>query len=86
MSDALHPNMPSEEIQALHLEALKLHCNTRNLVQSGPRKVLAEGLYQWLEAQNETTIGTIECQDEGWTRRVKRHSGKSSTQSTCWWA
>ena len=79
-SDALYLDMPLEEIQALPLEALRLHCNTRNLVQSGPRKVLAECLYQWLQAESGTTSEAIDCWDKGATKRVKRHPGKSSTQ------
>ena len=82
ISDALHSDMPLEEIQALPLEALRLHCNTQNLVQSGPRKVLAERLYQWLQAESGTTSEAIDCQDKGSTKRVKRHPGKSATQST----
>ena len=42
---------------------------------------MAECLYKWLQAPSGTTTGTIECQDELSTQRVKRHSGKSSTQS-----
>ena len=58
-------------MQALPLEALWLHCNTRNLVQSGTRKVLAEYYYEWLQAQSGTP-GTTECQDKSLTQRAKR--------------
>ena len=81
ISDALHSDMQLEEIQALPLEALRLHCNTRNLVLSGPRKVLAECLLQWLKAECGTTSEAINCRDKGPTKRVKRHPGKSATQS-----
>ena len=82
LSDALHSDMQLEEIQTLPLEALRLHCNTRNLVQSGPRKVLAERLYQWLQAECGTTSEAINRRDKEPTKRVKRHPGKSATQST----
>ena len=82
ISDALHSDMQLEEIQALPLEALRLHCNTRNLVQSGPRKVLAERLYQWLQPECGTTSEAIDRRDKEPTKRVKRHPGKSATQST----
>ena len=82
ISDALHSDMPLKEIQALPPKALRLYCNTRNLVQSGPRKVLAECLYQWLQAESGTTSEAIDCRDKGSTKRVKRHPSKSATQST----
>ena len=82
ISDTLHSDMQLEEIQALPLEALRLHCNTQNLVQSGPRKVLAERLYQWLQAESGTTTEAIDCWDKGPTKRVKRHPSKLATQST----
>ena len=81
-SDALHSDMPSEEIQALPLETLRLHCNTRNLVKSGPRKVLAEPLYHWPQAESGTTLEVIDCWDKESTKQVKRHPAKSATQST----
>ena len=74
--------MQLEEIQALPLEALRLHCNTRNLVQSGPRKVLAVRLYQWLQVESGTTSEAIDCRDKESTKRVKRHPCKSAAQST----
>ena len=92
ISDALHSDMQLEEIQALPLEALRLHCTTRNLVQSGPRKVLAECLLQWLQAECGTTSEAIKLSGQGTYKESQEtpwqigNSEHKQTENTCSWA